>query len=172
MEIVNIIILEATDMLCNYNTEKLLGLKGVIVKNVRQLPDRTEIFIELPKEPHVCPCCGHKTSHVHDYRQQTVKDIPSFGKHTVLILRKRRYHCSFCGKHFFEEVLFLPRYSRMTSRLAAYIISDRSDVRSCPYTNGFTEGVNNKIKVLKRQQWLVSREVRNFGIPENESSCV
>ena len=41
MEIVNIIILEATDMLCNYNTEKLLGLKGVIVKNVRQLPDRT-----------------------------------------------------------------------------------------------------------------------------------
>ena len=28
-------------MLCNYNTEKLLGLKGVIVKNVRQLPDRT-----------------------------------------------------------------------------------------------------------------------------------
>ena len=124
------IILEATDMLCNYNTEKLLGLKGVIVKNVRQLPDRTEIFIELPKEPHVCPCCGHKTSHVHDYRQQTVKDIPSFGKHTVLILRKRRYHCSFCGKHFFEEVLFLPRYSRMTSRLAAYIISNLSDVRS------------------------------------------
>ena len=68
MEIVNIIILEATDMLCNYNTEKLLGLKGVIVKNVRQLPDRTEIFIELPKEPHVCPCCGHKTSHVHEPR--------------------------------------------------------------------------------------------------------
>ena len=121
MEIVNIIILEATDMLCNYNTEKLLGLKGVIVKNVRQLPDRTEIFIELPKEPHVCPCCGHKTSHVHDYRQQTVKDIPSFGKHTVLILRKRRYHCSFCGKHFFEEVLFLPRYSRTTSRLAVLL---------------------------------------------------
>ena len=87
MEIVNIIILEATDMLCNYNTEKLLGLKGVIVKNVRQLPDRTEIFIELPKEPHVCPCCGHKTSHVHDYR----------------------------------EVLFLPRYSRTTSRLAVLL---------------------------------------------------
>ena len=60
----------------------------------------------------------------------------------------------------------------MTSRLSAYIISNLSDVRSCPYTNGFTEGVNNKIKVLKRQQWLVSREVRNFGIPENESSCV
>jgi hypothetical protein len=29
MEIVNITILEATDMLCNYNTEKLLGLKDL-----------------------------------------------------------------------------------------------------------------------------------------------
>jgi hypothetical protein len=40
-------------MLCTYSTEKLLGLKGVIVKNVRQLPDKTEIFIELPRKPHV-----------------------------------------------------------------------------------------------------------------------
>ncbi len=69
MEIVNIIILEANDMFCNYNTEKLLGLKEIIVKNVRQLPDRMEILIEMPKEPHVCPCCGHKTNYVHDYRQ-------------------------------------------------------------------------------------------------------
>jgi hypothetical protein len=30
MEIVNITILEAADMLCNYNTEKLLGLKEIM----------------------------------------------------------------------------------------------------------------------------------------------
>jgi transposase len=113
MEIVNIIILEATDMLCNYNTEKLLGLKGAMVKNVRQLPDKMEILIELPKEPHVCPCCGHKTSYVHDYR----------------------------------EVLFLPRYSRMTSRLAAYIISNLSDVRS--FTSAARE-VNLSISTVIR----------------------
>ena len=68
MEIVDITILEAIDMLCDYNTEKLLGLKEVIVKNVRQLPDRTEIVIELPRKSHVCPCCGHQTNCVHDYR--------------------------------------------------------------------------------------------------------
>jgi hypothetical protein len=43
--------LEVIEMLCTYSTEKLLGLKGVIVKNVRQLPDKTEIFIELPRKP-------------------------------------------------------------------------------------------------------------------------
>jgi transposase len=89
-------------MLCTYSTEKLLGLKGVIVKNVRQLPDKTEIFIELPRKPHVCPCCDHQTSCVHDYRCQTIKDIPAFGKHTSLILRKRRYRCPFCGKHYIK----------------------------------------------------------------------
>ena len=130
MEIVDITILEATDMLCNHSTEKLLGSKEVIVKNVRQLPDQTEIVIELPRKPHLCPCCGHRTSYVHDYRWQTVKDIPAFGKHTILILRKRRYRCPFCGKRFFEDNSFLPRYYRITSRLAAYIISNLSDVRS------------------------------------------
>jgi hypothetical protein len=30
---------------------------------VRQLPDKTEIFIELPRKPHVCPCCGYQTSY-------------------------------------------------------------------------------------------------------------
>jgi transposase len=130
MGIVNIPFWEVIDMLCNHSTEKLLGLKGVIVKNVRQLPQRIEIVVELPRKPHICPCCGHQTSCVHDYRWQTVKDIPAFGKHTVLILRKRRYRCPFCGKRFFEDNPFLPRYYRMTSRLAAYVISNLTDVRS------------------------------------------
>lgn len=120
-------------MLCNDYTKDLLGLKEAIIKNIRQFPDRTEVFIELPKKPHVCPCCGHETNCVHDYRSQRIKDIPAFGKHTVLILRKRRYRCPYCGKRFFEMNSFLPRYYRMTSRLTAYIISKLSDV--CSFTS-------------------------------------
>jgi len=60
------------------------------------------------------------TSRVHDYRNQTIKDLPIMGKHTVLILRKRRYVCS-CGKKFYEHYDFLPHYKRMTNRLAAFI---------------------------------------------------
>jgi transposase len=67
-------------------------------------------------------------------------------KHTSLILRKRRYRCSSCGKRFFEHNSFLPRYHRMTNRLAAYIISKLSDVRS------FTS---------------VAREVKSFGFNHN-----
>ena len=117
-------------MLCNNFTEKLLGLKGVNVKNVKVFSDKVEIYVELSKKPHICPRCGRMTAYVHDYRTQSIKDIPAFGKQTVLILRKRRYRCPYCGKCFFEDNTFLPRYYRRTSRLTAYIISKLSDVRS------------------------------------------
>jgi transposase len=54
-------------MLCNHCTEKLLGLEEVIVKNINQFLDRTEIYMELPRKAHICPCCG----------QQTVKKAPA-----------------------------------------------------------------------------------------------
>ncbi|MFA9381318.1 MAG: transposase family protein, partial [Acetanaerobacterium sp.] len=151
-------------MLCAHSTEKLLGLKGVIVKNVRQFADQTEITVELPLKPHVCPCCNQLTTCVHDYRRQPVKDIPAFGKHTMLILRKRRYCCPYCGKRFFERNPFLPRYYRMTNRLAAYIISQLSDVRS------FTS-------VAKEVNLSVSTVIRvfdtvNFGTPQRLSEVL
>jgi len=44
-------------------------------------------------------------------------------KNTILLLRKRRYVCS-CGKRFYESYEFLPKYRRMTNRLAAYIVHE------------------------------------------------
>lgn len=52
---------------------------------------------------------------------QTVKDIP-LGRKTLLYVRKRRYRCP-CGKRFYEENPFLPKYYRVTGRLVAAIIS-------------------------------------------------
>jgi hypothetical protein len=45
-------------MLCDYNTEKQLGLKWVLVKNVRQSPNRAEIIFGLTRKPSPCPSCG------------------------------------------------------------------------------------------------------------------
>lgn len=117
-------------MLYTNSTEKLIGLKGVNVKNIEEKSDLTEVYIEMDCKPHNCPQCGQKTSRIHDYRKQKIKDIPAFGKHIMLILRKRRYFCPHCGKKFFEENTYLPRYHRLTNRLAAYIISNLSDTRS------------------------------------------
>ena len=101
-------------------TAKLLNLEDVIITNVENISEELHIHIELPRKEHTCPACGAVTDRVHDYRMQTIKDVP-LARNTFLHLRKRRYRCD-CGKRFFERNTFLPRYYRVTSRLVAEII--------------------------------------------------
>lgn len=105
----------------NYDyTTKLLNLEDVKITNVDNISGQLHIWLELPRKEHVCPCCGAVTDRIHDYRMQSIKDVP-MARDTFLHLRKRRYRCT-CGKRFFEKNEFVPRYYRMTSRLIATII--------------------------------------------------
>ena len=106
----------------NHCINKLLDLEDVIVKKVVHADTFVKIFIETKPKEHVCPCCGLKTQKIHDYRLQTIKDLPFQMKHCYLVLHKRRYRCS-CGNRFFENYRFLPRYFQRTSRLTAFIAS-------------------------------------------------
>ena len=103
-------------------TAELLNLEDVIITDVTNISDQLHIYIELPRTEHICPACGASTARIHDYRMQTIKDVP-LARDTFLHLRKRRYRCS-CGKRFFEKNPFLPRYYRLTSRLVAQIIQE------------------------------------------------
>ena len=105
------------------NTTKLLGLEDVILKNVYEDAEGCHVEIELPRRTHICRCCGSSTDRIHDYRMQKIKDLSISGKNTYLHLRKRRYVCESCGKRFYEDNSFLPRYYRMTSRTVAAIIN-------------------------------------------------
>ena len=116
-------------MLCENTTSKLLGMEDVIVKKVWEEWDRRHIEVELPRRMHKCPACGKETDTVHDYREQRVRDMPSYGKYTVLHLSKRRYRCRHCGKRFPEENAFLPRYHQTTTRLVAKVIDDFRELR-------------------------------------------
>ena len=107
-------------MLNHDYTSKFLNLEDVIITNVENIADQLHIYIELPREKHVCPVCGAVTDRIHDYRMQVIKDIP-LARDTFLHLRKRRYRCE-CGKRFFEKNNFLPRYYRVTTRLVAEIM--------------------------------------------------
>ena len=117
-------------MLYSYFTEKLTGLQGVLIKNVENNDDFITISLEMKRKPHKCPCCGAETDKIHDYRLQHVKDIHAFGKPVYINIRKRRYVCKHCAKRFYENIHFLPRYHRMTNRLAAFVIDKLRDERS------------------------------------------
>ena len=107
-------------MLMSDYTAELLNLEDVIITKVQNLSDQLHIYIELPRTKHTCPVCGAVTDRIHDYRMQTIKDVP-MARNTFLHLRKRRYRCS-CGKRFFEKNTFLPRYYRVTGRLVSEFI--------------------------------------------------
>lgn len=107
----------------NHCINNLLNLKGVIVKKVLHADSYVKIFIETKPSKQKCPACGHSTKRIHDYRNQTIKDLPFQFKNCYLILHKRRYSCS-CGKRFYESYPFLPRYHQRTSRMTSYIASE------------------------------------------------
>ena len=85
----------------NYCINKLLNLKEVKVKNIIHADSYVKIFIQTDAREHKCPDCGSLTKRIHDYRTQTIKDLPFQEKDCYLVLKKRRYRCS-CGKRFFE----------------------------------------------------------------------
>ena len=115
------------------NITKLLGLEDVIVKNIEENEREIEIYIELPRKAHECPCCGRKTDSIHDYRMQRIRDCPAFGKPVYLFLRKRRYICRECGKRFYERNSFLPRYYRRTQREIIAIINSFRELVSAKH---------------------------------------
>ena len=103
-------------------TSKLLEMEDVIVNDVSSSSSEIHISITLKRKPHVCPNCSFVTEQIHDYRSSVIKDIPVMGKQTFLHYRKRRYHCPCCNKHFYESFPFIPKYCRITTRLAFYAV--------------------------------------------------
>lgn len=110
--------------------KNLLNLKGVEIKKIKNLENLVEIYIELPISEHICPCCGNKTSNVHDYYSQPIKDVPIQFKPTNIIYRKRRYHCYSCGKNFYENNDVVTKYKRRTNRLTEFVVNELRNLDS------------------------------------------
>lgn len=105
----------------NYCINNLLNLKGVFIKNIKNLDKDVFIYIETEHHHCICPHCHSLTSKIKDYHTQFIKDVPIQFKRTFLVLKKRRYFCNSCHKSFYEKLDFLPKYHRSTNRLIAFI---------------------------------------------------
>ncbi|MEG1061835.1 MAG: transposase family protein, partial [Oscillospiraceae bacterium] len=117
-------------MLYKHFSEEMLGLQDFEITKIEQTEAQTKVFGNMKRKQCKCPRCASTRNAVHDYRSQTIKDIPSFGRNLYIILRKRRYKCKECGKRYFEENNFLPKYYRITNRLSAFVIDKLRDERS------------------------------------------
>ncbi len=74
----------------DYNT-KILGLSNVNVEEIQENAEVIHIRISTEKREQQCPCCGKKTSYVHDYRLQIIKGLRIRKKDVFLFLKKVKY---------------------------------------------------------------------------------
>lgn len=121
---------------------KLLEMEDLIVKDISSSDTELHISFSLKRRPHPCPHCHSVTDRIHDYRTSIIKDLPIMGKRTFLHYSKRRYHCDSCGKHFYESFHLLPKYYRITTRLAFYsihLLKNRYSVHSAASLLGISD---------------------------------
>lgn len=105
---------------------KLIDIQGVKVTDISESDENITICLYMQRRTHECPHCHDLTSKVHDYRTQRVKDISMREKPVILVYRKRRYKCNSCHKSFYEKFPILPKFHRITNRLALYTVSQTS----------------------------------------------
>ena len=121
---------------------KLFELEDIVLKDVVTTNDEVHVFFSLQRKIHTCPFCNTLTDKVHDYRTSVIKDLPFMGKKCFLHYRKRRYHCPCCNKHFYENFPLLPKYCRITTRLAFYsihLLGNRQSIRSVASLLGISD---------------------------------
>lgn len=123
-------------MLPNY-IKDLLNLEDVIITKIVHADKSVKFFLDTKPKPHICPNCGNSTTKIHDYRWQTIKDLPFQLKDCYLVLHKRCYACS-CGKKFYESYEFLPKYLHRTKRLTwkiADLLRETTSLKSVAKTS-------------------------------------
>lgn len=113
-----------------YNIIKLLGIQGVLVKNIKEFEDCLEVNIYTEKKFVECPSCHFLTNKTHDYRTQRIQHINIGKKITFLILRKRRYACHHCGKKFYEHYSFLQKYFRKSNTVFENVCEDLKSLKN------------------------------------------
>ena len=117
-------------MLLMNNITELLGLVNMCVTNMEKTCNTITLFVEKDRETVECPRCRTLTNIVHDYRIQTVKDLPVQGHILIWKYRKRRYRCPQCGKRFTEKYYLLPKGHQITNRTALHAVDLLTQKRS------------------------------------------
>ena len=113
-----------------HNIINLLGIEGVLVKNIKEKENSLEISIKTKRKIQQCPSCKYLTNKIQDYRIQKIQHVTIGKKTTYLILNKRRYCCHHCGKKFYENYSFLQKYFRKSNTVFENVCEDLKSLKN------------------------------------------
>ena len=147
------------------NIINLLGIQENLVKKVERFENYINIFLETSPKLHVCPSCKHLTNHIHDYRIQKIQHTSIGHISSFLILKKRRYVCTHCGKRFFEKYDFLQKYFRKSNAVFNNVCDDLKSLKNFK-TIAKDNNVSTPTVVRYMHYNYYFSNKHNFALPE------
>jgi transposase len=98
---------------------ELLNLESVKVTSYQNLPQVGLILrTEGKSQEAKCNRCGQKSQRIHQNHRYLIKDLPISGQSVYLEINRRQFKCESCQKPFSEELNFVNKRRKYTSRLA------------------------------------------------------
>lgn len=105
---------------------RLLDLPGMVVTGLeyKDTKQTLHVLCEHTTKTACCPTCQQPSSTLHQYHKRQVRDLPWAGKGCVLAFLARRFFCARCQSPFREELVWLPKSSRLTARYRQFVFQE------------------------------------------------
>jgi transposase len=103
--------------------EKMLGLPGLVVLEVDDVPGEVVVRAESMRTKSYCPSCRRRAQ-AHDRVEVHLRDLHCFGRPTRLVIRKRRWRCRTKGcqkKTWTEKLAGIASRQVLTTRAGAEV---------------------------------------------------
>jgi transposase len=100
---------------------QILDLNELEVYDVRIIGNKVYYYVQSKKEAGVCPECGEITEEIKEYKEYTIRDMPSHGKIVYLVITKKRFKCDCCNATFTEAYECIHEGEIYTNRYMEYI---------------------------------------------------
>jgi transposase len=103
--------------------EKMLGLPGLVVLEVDDVPGEVVIRAESTRTKATCPSCRRRAQ-AHDRVEVHLRDLHCFGRPSRLVIRKRRWRCRTTGcikKTWTEKLAGIAVRQVLTTRAGAEV---------------------------------------------------
>ncbi len=151
--------------------EQILNLPNIIVKEYQKLDKETCVFVvQSTMRKATCHRCGQTSKHLHQNHWHLVKDLSVSGLKTYLKVNRRQWKCQECNCPFSEELGWLKKRRRYTSRLAEYILKElaKSNIKTVCEKNGVTSAeVERMLKDIEKEvNNQPIKSVKKLGIDE------
>ncbi len=151
---------------------ELLNLDTVQVTKYRKMPQvGIVLYTEAPSKKATCIRCGNESQKLHQNHRYLIKDLPISGQSVYLEINRRQFKCEHCGKPFSEELNYVKKRRKYTSRLATEIVKQvlANDINTVAQNNDISAEeietmLKDKAKELKLKKPLRLKKLGIEGI--------